>query len=67
MFKKIILSPLVSYQNHLLRTIHSISNKTNDINDRAAVDGNLVRLEVFFEELNYAVTRDVPAYLVSNV
>ena len=48
-----------------MRTIHTISNKTNDINDLAAVERNLVRLEVFFEELNYAVTKDVPAYLVT--
>ncbi|XP_072025218.1 uncharacterized protein [Amphiura filiformis] len=54
--------PSQVYLQHLLRTIHSISNKTIDINNKESVEQNLVRLEVFFEELNYAVTKDVPAY-----
>ncbi|XP_072029321.1 uncharacterized protein [Amphiura filiformis] len=54
--------PSEVYLQHLLRTIHSISDKTFDINDIESVERNLVRLEVFFEELNYAVTKEVPAY-----
>ncbi|XP_072014468.1 acid-sensing ion channel 2-like [Amphiura filiformis] len=54
--------PSQVYLQHLLRTIHSISDKTIDVNDKESVQENLVRLEVFFEELNYAVTKEVPAY-----
>ena len=61
----IYINKYLTFQRHLLRTIHSISDKTHDINDEKSVRENFARLEVFFDELNYAVTKEVPAYPVS--
>ncbi|XP_072029185.1 uncharacterized protein [Amphiura filiformis] len=56
------------YRDHLLRFIHAINPiSTANINDRTSIDDNLVRLEVFFEQLNYATTKEVPAYSVESL
>ncbi|XP_072051436.1 uncharacterized protein [Amphiura filiformis] len=55
------------YLKHLLRNIQSISKKTIDINDAESVKENIARVEIFYEGLNYAITRDVPAYEVESL
>ncbi|XP_077867543.1 uncharacterized protein LOC144356731 [Saccoglossus kowalevskii] len=61
------LWPANVHLKHLLKTIHSINPKTNDINDAAKVSANLARLEVYFEELVYSVSTELPAYGVKDL
>ncbi|XP_077866593.1 uncharacterized protein LOC100372922 [Saccoglossus kowalevskii] len=56
------LWPSDRYLKHLLKNIHGINDKTRNINDEKAVSSNLVRLEVYFEELNYQDVSEIPAY-----
>ncbi|XP_033114145.1 very low-density lipoprotein receptor-like [Anneissia japonica] len=55
------------YLSQLLRSIHSINDKTRYINDETALSKDVARLEVFFEELNYQSTTEEPAYLIENL
>ncbi|XP_070566204.1 acid-sensing ion channel 2-like [Ptychodera flava] len=56
------LWPSVTYLYHLLKTIHSINDKTKDINDFEQAQSNLVRLEVYFEEMTYETMSETPKY-----
>ncbi|XP_070575721.1 uncharacterized protein [Ptychodera flava] len=56
------LWPSKTFLKHLLKQIHFRNNKTRIINDFAAVSENLIRLEVFFDELNYESITEIPAY-----
>ncbi|XP_072027739.1 uncharacterized protein [Amphiura filiformis] len=51
------------YRPHLLRYIHAIRPETTlNINDKATIEDNLVNLQVFYEQLNYATTSESPEY-----
>ncbi|XP_070545383.1 uncharacterized protein [Ptychodera flava] len=56
------LWPATVSLSYILKTIHSISAKTNDINDALSVSLNLAQLEVYFEELTIESTTESPAY-----
>ncbi|XP_070545601.1 acid-sensing ion channel 2-like [Ptychodera flava] len=56
------LWPTDIHLKHLLKTIHVINPKTNNVNDLRSVKKNLARLEVYFEELTYQSSVDVEAY-----
>ncbi|XP_038077374.1 low-density lipoprotein receptor-related protein 2-like [Patiria miniata] len=53
--------PSQKFAKHLLRNIHSINEKTLHLNEENLFD-NIVRLEIYYEELNYESTKEVPAY-----
>ncbi|XP_070576332.1 acid-sensing ion channel 2-like [Ptychodera flava] len=65
------LWPSNIYLKNLLRTIHSLNNKTLNINDKYSTRENLVSLAVYFEELNYDRMEELPSYelfqLVSDI
>uniref|UniRef100_A0ABM0MQX8 Degenerin unc-8-like n=1 Tax=Saccoglossus kowalevskii TaxID=10224 RepID=A0ABM0MQX8_SACKO len=54
-------------KKHLLKQIHYNNAKTNVINDLESVRQNLVRLEVYFEELNYESIEEIPAITEENL
>ncbi|XP_070554900.1 degenerin unc-8-like [Ptychodera flava] len=56
------LWPATVHLSYLLKTIHSISPKTKDINDAQSVSLNLAQLEVYFEQLTIESTTELPAY-----
>ncbi|XP_070545385.1 uncharacterized protein [Ptychodera flava] len=56
------LWPATVHLEYLLKTIHSISPKTKDINDAHSVSLNLAQLEVYFEQLTIESTTELPAY-----
>ncbi|XP_022102302.1 low-density lipoprotein receptor-related protein 2-like [Acanthaster planci] len=58
--------PSKKFTKHLLRNINSINEKTRQLNEENVFD-NIARLEVFYEELNYESTKEVPAYPESSL
>ncbi|XP_070544098.1 uncharacterized protein [Ptychodera flava] len=60
------LWPATVSLSYLLKTIHSISSKTKDINDAHSVSLNLAQLEVYFEELTVESTIELPAYEIED-
>ncbi|XP_038078960.1 uncharacterized protein LOC119746217 [Patiria miniata] len=53
--------PSQKFADHLLRNIRSINKKTQHLNEDNLFD-NIVRLEIYYEELNYESTKEVAAY-----
>ncbi|XP_038044543.1 uncharacterized protein LOC119719240 isoform X2 [Patiria miniata] len=54
--------PSDAFRPHLLRNIHYLNPKTSKIRSEEQIRKNLVRLKIFFEELNYQETREVEDY-----
>ncbi|XP_033639902.1 uncharacterized protein LOC117300278 [Asterias rubens] len=54
--------PSEAFRPHLLRNIHFINERTKKIRSASDISRNLVRLKVFYEELNYQETREIEAY-----
>ncbi|XP_070570703.1 low-density lipoprotein receptor-related protein 2-like [Ptychodera flava] len=59
--------PSTKYLGSLLRVLHSLNNKTKDIRNSEDAQKNLVRLELYFEELNYETVEETPAYILENL
>ncbi|XP_022096860.1 uncharacterized protein LOC110982619 isoform X2 [Acanthaster planci] len=54
--------PSDAFRQHLLRNIYNINPKTKKIRSAEEIRKNLVRLKIFYEELNYQETREVEGY-----
>ncbi|XP_070545644.1 FMRFamide-activated amiloride-sensitive sodium channel-like [Ptychodera flava] len=61
------LWPATVSLSHLLKSVHSINQKTKDINDDRLVRLNLAKLEVYFEELTIESTTELPAYDLDDI
>ncbi|XP_038045203.1 uncharacterized protein LOC119719784 isoform X2 [Patiria miniata] len=58
--------PSANFMKHLLKNLHSINQKTKHLNGNN-IDKNIVRIEVYYEELNYESTKEEPAYQPSSL
>ncbi|XP_022079731.1 low-density lipoprotein receptor-related protein-like isoform X1 [Acanthaster planci] len=58
--------PSANFMKHLLKNLHSLNKKTKHLNGNN-INENIVRLEVFYEELNYESTKEIPAYESSSL
>ncbi|XP_077867669.1 uncharacterized protein LOC144357001 [Saccoglossus kowalevskii] len=59
--------PSKTYLKHLLKQIHYTNAKTKNLHDFQGVSENLIRLEVFFSELNYEDISERPAITEENL
>ncbi|XP_077865926.1 uncharacterized protein LOC102805083 [Saccoglossus kowalevskii] len=61
------LWPSTTYLPHLLNSIHATNRKTWVIRDKESAREDLVRLEVYFEDLNIQLVSEEEAYPVSQL
>ncbi|XP_077994329.1 uncharacterized protein LOC144448053 [Glandiceps talaboti] len=59
--------PSENYLQRLLKEIHAKNNKTKIIQGNNYAQRNLVRLEIYFEDLNYEYIQEKPSYHLENL